>query len=1328
VPMADRPTLSAARNDRAGSNPKAALASRSPAVPLPVPHRLAFAGLVACVTVAFLLVAPVAGLTMAGPAAVPGGGHAPSVVAGLAVHSTAERGRASTAPSPPHRMPHPPPGLPNPGTLGVAPSVLDTLVLLNNTVVPGNFLATLGLGPAAVAYDAGTHEIFSADFGSNTVTVIDDRTNIPVTSIPVGNGPAELAYDGGRGELFVANQYSGTVSVLSDSTNTVVATIGVGSAPNGVAYDPALGEVFVANGGSNNVSVISDSNNSVVTSIGVGNTPQGLALDSARNAVFVANENSWNMSVISTTNNTVVANFLVNTNVSVGYYGLPIAVAYDPARAEIFVADYATSNVTVLNDSTYAVVATVPVGIAPAALAYDNTTAEVYVANQYSRNLTVINDSSNLPAFSIPVGQGPVGVVYDGGTSSIYVANSAKNLLNVVGPGTHTVLAQIVLADTPGAIAYDPGAGELFVANGNLGTVSVISDTTDRVVAQVGVGSDPSAVAYDGATGQLFVANLGSNNVSVISDSNNSVVANINVGLFPGALAYDAGKAEVYVADFFDGNVSVLSATTDSLSTTISVGGAPDGVAYDAGKGEVFVANLGGNVSVINDTSNSVVATVGVGTYPDAVTYDPNGEIFVANYFSSNVTVISDSNDTVVANTNVGLYPSAMAYDRGDIVVANYLSNNVSFLSDANNSLVTTVAVAAGPQGAAFDAGNDLVYVTNVNQGTISILWGPSPPTSISSFAPTPPAISLGSLARFVVTATGGTGNYSFQFTGLPAGCASSDTHLLTCTPTSAGTYPVKVYVNDTTGSGSGSRAAATTTLTVNPHDAILTFSATPANLSLGSSTSFRVSVTGGTGALAYLYTGVPRGCSTLDTPSLDCSPSVVGTFNVTVLVTDSTGSRVSANVTLTVNPHASIAVFSASPATLDVNGSTNLTVAATGGTGTLGYTYTGLPGGCSTQDRALLQCSPAASGTFVVMVYVNDSTGSGSTAILPIVVNPQPSVSAVTASPAIVNLGSSTNLQLTTAGGTGVLQFVYAGLPQGCATIDAPSLTCTPTAVGTFGIEIFVNDTAGGAATAAVSLVVDPTLTSVDVRPTATVVAVNGQITLTAAPNCAGGPCPSGPTYVWSLGRDLGTLSSTMGAITTFTAGATAGPTTISVVATLNGVVSPSGSVAITVASSVGPDLASLTLNVAGAQLPPGGSQSFTVTPVCSGGACPSNLAYTWVLSQPLGSLSTTSGPSTSFIAGSAPGTVYLNVTTSLNGISRTATATLTISPTPSPTPSSSGASVAVVDGLAVALIVAIVVAVTAIALLLRQRGPRNPPPPPVPQEAGPSSEFDSG
>ena len=81
----------------------------------------------------------------------------------------------------------------------------------------------VGYSPEGVAYDSGKGEIFVANCGSNTVSVISDSTNTVVATIPVGDCPYNLAYDSGKGEVFVANFVDGTVSVISDSPEATTA-------------------------------------------------------------------------------------------------------------------------------------------------------------------------------------------------------------------------------------------------------------------------------------------------------------------------------------------------------------------------------------------------------------------------------------------------------------------------------------------------------------------------------------------------------------------------------------------------------------------------------------------------------------------------------------------------------------------------------------------------------------------------------------------------------------------------------------------------------------------------------------------------------------------------------------------------------------------------------------------------------------------------------------------------------------------------------------------------------------------------------------------------
>ena len=99
--------------------------------------------------------------------------------------------------------------------------------------------------------------------------MISDSSNTNVANVSVGADPVGVDYDSGVNEIFVANEGDGTLSVMSDSNNAVVATVIIGAAacPCSVAYDSAMKEIFVANIKANTISVVSDSNDTVIATI-----------------------------------------------------------------------------------------------------------------------------------------------------------------------------------------------------------------------------------------------------------------------------------------------------------------------------------------------------------------------------------------------------------------------------------------------------------------------------------------------------------------------------------------------------------------------------------------------------------------------------------------------------------------------------------------------------------------------------------------------------------------------------------------------------------------------------------------------------------------------------------------------------------------------------------------------------------------------------------------------------------------------------------------------------------------------------------------------------
>ncbi|MDE1862700.1 MAG: hypothetical protein KGI33_07300 [Thaumarchaeota archaeon] len=327
--------------------------------------------------------------------------------------------------------------------------------------------ASLGRYPWGEAYDSKRGEIFVANYDSNTVSVISDRNNTVVDTIPVGLEPYHAVYDPARGEVFVANLGSNTVSVISDRNNTVVDTIPVGGAdrgtvrlqaetgfggagyipgtvqPQGMAYDPATGEVFVGEYRLDQVQAISDANNTIVASIGVGDEPQDMAYDSAKREVFVADYGPYpvgsyagpfHVSVISDENHTVVGTITVGTS--------PFGVAYDPKMGEIFVTNAGSNTVSVINDTTGKVAATMQLGD-PLSAAYDSATGEVFVTSASHGTVSVISDSSNTVTSTIHVGGAPLGIAYDSATGEVFVTDSESNTVSVISDSNDAVVATI---------------------------------------------------------------------------------------------------------------------------------------------------------------------------------------------------------------------------------------------------------------------------------------------------------------------------------------------------------------------------------------------------------------------------------------------------------------------------------------------------------------------------------------------------------------------------------------------------------------------------------------------------------------------------------------------------------------------------------------------------------------------------------------------------------------------------------------------------------------------------------------------------------------------
>ncbi|WP_234542111.1 IPT/TIG domain-containing protein [Streptomyces shenzhenensis] len=305
--------------------------------------------------------------------------------------------------------------------------------------------------PTALAAIASTQQLAAA-------------AQVCLTTIPVGNTPFRLAA-APNGNVYVANFGANTVSVIDSTTNTVIGSpIPVGVWPRGVAI--ANGRAYVANSNSDTVSVIDTATNSLVGSpIPLAGSPFGVA--AAQNGhVFVTQQNLNTVSVIDSTTNTVIG-----SPIPVGSVPRGAAVAPN-GRVYVTNSSLSANSVSVIDSTTNMVIATIPVGSGPADLAAAPN-GRVYVANFAANSVSVIDSTTNMVIATIPVGNGPSGVAV-APSGLVYVTNGNSDTVSLIDSVTDTVIGSpIPVGDGPTGVTVAPN-GSAYVADQNANTVSVL--------------------------------------------------------------------------------------------------------------------------------------------------------------------------------------------------------------------------------------------------------------------------------------------------------------------------------------------------------------------------------------------------------------------------------------------------------------------------------------------------------------------------------------------------------------------------------------------------------------------------------------------------------------------------------------------------------------------------------------------------------------------------------------------------------------------------------------------------------------------------------------
>jgi YVTN family beta-propeller protein len=752
----------------------------------------------------------------------------------------------------------------------------------------------------------------------------------------------------------------------------------------------------------------------------------------------------------------------------------PTQVVYDSENGILFVGNW--TGVVALNGSTGSLVSNIPLeaggGIQWLALDLQNHTllasdgVGVYVVN-----LTAFHKSSH---FVVPDGSGAM--LYDPDSGKVYVAGNGN--VSVIDAGTDRLNVSAGTIDLGGYLynlALDTGGHEVFASDcQQFGyRTCAFYDTNDTELNYTLPGAAPAYVAFDAATNHLLVYN-NNDTVYLFNGTDNREVAYV-----PMITSYLGGTLDPtngleYIATpalggFCDvpGQVTVLEpSAAPGRVALLPAGDGPSEVAYDPVDQRVFVTNFCSNsVTVINATNDSVDRlNLPVGLEPYGIAYDPsNDTVWVANENSQNLTVLNGSTLATVATVALPQgYPYALAFDPANdtVFVSNIYGRSVTSLS-ASSYAVTDAGIPVGdnPQGLLYDAQNGLVYVANGGSDNLSLVNA----TSLTDVGSIPTVAGTSDLAvdaaDHLVFATDTAGS-RLEVIDTFTNTAESPTLPASENP-EAVVYDPATHQADVTNFGTGAINI------VADAPVISNLTPVPEEGEVDHPFTLTVSVNSGTSPYGYAYRNLPPGCVSEDVAELECEPTSAGQSNVTVEVTDSLGYNATATIEVTVVPPPTSEGLHVDPSAVDLGGNVSIQWGINGGVPPLTYVYSGLPSGCDSVNRSVLNCTPEATGFFVVQGTVTDGVGGTTTAAASLVVNPAPRVTSFVAIPALVPVNTTFVLAAQVTGGTGDLNFSYIGLPPGCVSENSSALRCVPILPANYTVTLTVVDALGVRATA---------------------------------------------------------------------------------------------------------------------------------------------------------------------------------------------------------------------------------------------------------------------
>ncbi len=310
-----------------------------------------------------------------------------------------------------------------------------------------------------------------------------------------------------------------------------------------------------------------------------------------------------------------------------------------------------------------------------------------------------------------------------------YVVNGESNSISVINLSSNTVdktidLPQFQVTSGMGMM----GAGGM--VNMWPHSISISPDKSKLVVTLP--GSDFSAgsgmMLSSFTSGNMMGNSTIQGKILVLDAVTGTILKEITTdGMAFNAVFSPDGK-EIWTALMMtSGKVLVFDASSYSLLNTIDVGRMPAEVSFSEDGMKVYVANgMSNSVTVIDAVTKKVLETTTAGNYPVGAWRGMGGMMYVDNEKDQTISMMDGTTNMMTGTIPLGFVPGMVATNTmmGQIWVSDPNGGKVQMWTKTATGYMMggTVTVGSGASSIAFNQTGTTCYVTNQNDGTVSVV------------------------------------------------------------------------------------------------------------------------------------------------------------------------------------------------------------------------------------------------------------------------------------------------------------------------------------------------------------------------------------------------------------------------------------------------------------------------------------------------------------------------------------------------------------------------------------------------------------------------------